>query len=330
MKNDRQVSALNFARGGWEVFPIPAGLKCGYTIEKRGFDNGAPWGKTKSETEVRKYWRRLPKANVGVAMGIGSGIWDLETDTVIGHTNLERDGAVSLAALERAHSKLPATLMFESPSGSVHRLYRHPGGDLRIRSGALDAENYPGIDVKGDGGMSVAPPSRTPKGTYKWINKRRIAAAPAWLLELVVKQDAPYEPDVWDQFAKSVRRPSIEDLTLAVAMLDNPDLSWDPDKSTGHPGWNAIGMAIFEASDGSVEGFRLFDAFSQRSRKYDADYTRKKWRAFRRCPPRTIGAGSVFWLAERNVPHWRERICARDPQVIKLLREFHKLLGEPS
>jgi hypothetical protein len=328
MKNERRDAALEYVRRGWEVFPSPPGTKAGYSKDKHL--TSAPWGKSKSAAVVREYWRRLPNANVGVPMGAGSGIFDIECDTVEGHANLKQDGATSLAELEAKHGKLPATLMFESPSGSVHRLFRHPAGDVRIRSGPLDKESFPGIDIRGDGAMAVAPPSRTRKGVYKWINRRRIAEAPAWLLELVVKQDAPYEPDVWEQFAKSVRRPSIGDLTLAGAMLDNPDLSWDPDKSTGHPGWNAIGMAIFEASGGSVEGFRLFDAFSQRSRKYDADYTLEKWKAFRRCPPRTIGAGSVFWLAERNVPDWRQRICARDPKVIKLLREFHKLLGEPS
>jgi hypothetical protein len=78
-------------------------------------------------------------------------------------------------------------LMFESPSGSTHRLFKHPGGDVRIRTGALDKDKYPGVDIKGDGGMSVAPPSRTHKGVYKWLNKQKIAKAPARLLELVVK-----------------------------------------------------------------------------------------------------------------------------------------------
>jgi Bifunctional DNA primase/polymerase, N-terminal/Primase C terminal 2 (PriCT-2) len=327
-QNPRLDAALEYVRR-WEIFPVPPGLKCGYSVEKRGFDNGKPWGKTTSVKEVCAYWRRLPNANIGIPMGVGSGIFDIECDTVEGHANLAKDGATSLAELEAKHGKLPATLMLESPSGSVHRLYRHPGGDVRIRSGALDKDSYPGIDIKGDGGMSVAPPSRTRKGVYKWINRRRIAAAPQWLLDMVVKPEyAPREPDVWERFANSTRQPSISELTLAVAMIPNPDLPWDPDKTT--PGWNAIGMAIFAATDGKPAGLALFDAFSQRSRKYNTTHTRDKWKAFHKCPPREISAGTIFYLAEEAVPDWKSRILSRDPKAIGLLREFHKLLGEPS
>jgi hypothetical protein len=213
----------------------------------------------------------------------------------------------------------------------VHRLFKHPGGDIRIRSGPLDDENSPGVDIRGDGAMAVAPPSRTRKGTYRWLNRRRIAKAPAWLLDMVIRPaDATREPDVWEQFANSTRQVNISELTLACAMLPNPDIPWDPDKKTGTPGWNGIGMALFDASDGSVEGLRLFDAFSRRSiKKYNAKRTRDKWKAFRKCPPRKITAGTIFFLAEQSQPDWKSRIRSRDPKVIKLLREFHKLMGEP-
>jgi hypothetical protein len=251
-QNPRLDAALEYVRRGWEIFPVPPGTKAGYSIAKRGSDNGAPWGKTKSENEVCKYWRRLARANIGIPMGIGSGIFDIECDTKAGHANLKQDGATSLADLERRHGKLPATLMFTSPSGSVHRLFKHPGGDVRIRSGALDAKNYPGIDCKGDGGMSIAPPSKTSRGIYKWLNKRRIAAAPAWLLAMVRKSaPAAREPDVWSQFANSTRQVSIAELTLATAMIPNNDRPWDSDPET--VGWNAIGMALYAATGGSAD-----------------------------------------------------------------------------
>src|SRR5258708_1186578 len=118
MKNERLDAALDYTqRRHWEIFPAPPGLKCGYSIAERGFNNGKPWGKTSDASEVRKYWARLPRANIGVPMGVGSGIWDLEIDTKAGHSKLKQDGAVSLAALEKKHGRLPATLMFVSPTG---------------------------------------------------------------------------------------------------------------------------------------------------------------------------------------------------------------------
>src|SRR5690349_20509496 len=101
MKNDRLDAALDYVKKRKsEIFPVPPNTKAGYSIQSRGFDNGAPWGKTKSVTEVREYWRRLPRANIGLVMGIGSGIWDLECDTREGHPDLVKDGAESLAELE--------------------------------------------------------------------------------------------------------------------------------------------------------------------------------------------------------------------------------------
>jgi hypothetical protein len=325
MKNDRLDAAIEYVRRGWEIFPCPPGLKCGYSKDRHITDG--PWGCTGDADIVRRYWNDLPRANIGVPMGVGSGIFDIECDTKEGHPNLVKDGIASLAELEAKYGKLPLTLMFESPSGSRHHLFQHPGGDVRIMMGAL----VPGVDCKGDGGMSVVPPSRTRKGVYRWINKRRIACAPQWLLDMVVKQDyAPRKLDVWERFANWAKPKGPVDmatLKLASAMIPNNDISWDPDKKTGNPGWNAIGMALYAATEGSAEGFRLFDAFSQRSRKYDAKTTRDKWKAFRKCPPREIGAGTIFHLAKEAVPDWQERMYY-DRKVIALINEFLVLMGD--
>jgi hypothetical protein len=325
MKNDRRDAALSYVKRGWEIFPSPFGTKAGYSKDKHLTD--APWGKTKNAAHVREYWLDLPRANIGVPMGVGSSIWDLEIDTREGHPDLVKDGAESLAELEAKYGRLPATLMFVSPTGSVHRLFRHPGAGVNIRSGPLDAENYPGIDCKGDRNMSIVPPSRTRKGVYRWLNKRRVATAPKWLLAMVHKQEyVPREPDYFQRFAKHVRPMNMAEFTLAMAMIPNDELSWDPDK-TGNPGWNGIGMAIFAATDGSDEGFKLFNAFSRRARKYNAKTTRDKWKALGKCPPREIGAGTIFHLAKEAVPDWQERMYY-DHKVIALINEFLVLMGD--
>jgi bifunctional DNA primase/polymerase-like protein/primase-like protein len=310
------AAVLGYLERGWEVFPVPPGTKMGYSIKQRGFDNGKPWGKTKNEAEVREYWRRLPRANIGVPMGIASGIFDIEVDTREGHSKLEQDGAVSLAALEEKHGALPPTLMFVSPSGSVHRLFKHPGGDFRVEHST--SKLGAGIDVIGDGFMSVVPPSIKPgKGAYRWINDLPVATAPDWLLELVRKDQS--EPRNFDREPEA----DIAQLTLAMAMIPNADLSWEE--------WNRVGMALFAATGGSVEGFGLFDAWSQRSSKYDAAVTQDKWeKKFGSCPPRKIGAGTIFHKAEMAVPGWEVRLYFNDKKIEALLAEFYVLLGEPS
>jgi hypothetical protein len=105
--------------------------------------------------------------------------------------------------------------------------------------------------------MSIAPPSKTSKGVYRWINRRRIATAPEWLLDIARKP--AYVPRKSD----GERQADIAELTLAMAMIPNDDLPWDPDKNS--PGWNKVGMALYAATAGSTAGLRLFDAWSHRS-----------------------------------------------------------------
>jgi hypothetical protein len=74
--------------------------------------------------------------------------------------------------LEAKHGSLPATLEAESPSGSIHRYYKHPGFKIKNSGSGI----APGVDVRGDGGQVVAPPSVKPgKGAYKWRNDLPIA-----------------------------------------------------------------------------------------------------------------------------------------------------------
>jgi hypothetical protein len=167
--------------------------------------------------------------------------------------------------------------------------------------------------------MSVAPPSKTRKGLYKWLNRRRIATAPAWLLDLVVKPARAPRESTGEPLA------DLASLTLALAMISNNERPWDSDEET--VGWNDIGMALFAATGGSKEGFRLFKAFSRRSTKYNAGNTIKKWEALYGCPPHEIGAGTIFWLADAAVPAWQGRMYY-DASVITLIDEFLALMGD--
>jgi Bifunctional DNA primase/polymerase, N-terminal len=74
-----------------------------------------------------------------------------------------------------------------SPSGSIHRYFKHPAGGIKIKCSS--SEIGPGIDVKGDGGMVLAPPTvRSGVGEYRWLNNNPIAPMPDWLIELTGEQ----------------------------------------------------------------------------------------------------------------------------------------------
>ena len=136
-------------------------------------------------------------------------VFVVETDTADGHGE-GVDGAASLAKLEKEHGPLPATLEAESPSGSVHRYFKHPSFPIKNSGSQVG----PHIDVRGDGGFVVAPPSVKPgKGAYRWRNDLPIADAPQWLLDRIVagKDKPERELSISQQALAKVQPPAEAD-----------------------------------------------------------------------------------------------------------------------
>src|SRR5882672_366529 len=169
------IAALAYATQGWHVFPVPLNTK--KSCKKKKHKDDPNWGMTKDAAEIQNDWRRWPNSGVGIPTGKINGFFVLEIDTKAGHGV---DGAASLHALEVRHGALPSTKQAQSPSGSLHYYFKHPG-DIKIKNSS--SELGPGIDVRGDGGMVVAPPTRRKDGEYIWNNEFAIAEAPVWLIE---------------------------------------------------------------------------------------------------------------------------------------------------
>jgi Bifunctional DNA primase/polymerase, N-terminal len=179
------AAALSWAEDGWCIFPADISLdeETGKFKKKSHksaeYSGGAKWGKTRDPEQVRRDFQRWPEANIGVPTGKDNDIFVVEADTPKGH-NI--DGVNSLRRLEEKHGPLPPTLMAESPSGSLHYYFNWPKG-VEIKNSA--SVIGPGIDVRGEGGMVIGPPSVRSDGCYRWLNDDDIADAPQWLLDLV-------------------------------------------------------------------------------------------------------------------------------------------------
>jgi len=123
---------------------------------------------------VRRWWRRWPGANVGVVTGAVSGLVVLDVDPRHG-------GCDTLAVLEVVNGRLPHTVEALTGGGGQHLYFRHPGLAVASRPVA------PGLDVKGDGGLVVCPPSLHVSGRrYVWEEgcapgEATPAQAPAWV-----------------------------------------------------------------------------------------------------------------------------------------------------
>ena len=68
--------------------------------------------------------------------------------------------------------------------GGIHVFFRYPGStEIRNSAGLLG----PGLDVRGEGGYIVVPPSRT-QGPYEWVDRSPLAEA-SWLIDRLTERD---------------------------------------------------------------------------------------------------------------------------------------------
>ena len=163
------AAALAYAARGWSVFPVRPGRKCSYKSAE--YSSGRAWGMTRNAGEIYRDFTRWPRARVGIGTGAVSRIVVVDVDTVEGHGI---DGSIALRELEARHGSLPQTLQAITPSGSVHHYLRHPGGGIKIRGSA--SELGAGIDIRGDGNMTVAPLtacSRCNQAAVQWRERLR-------------------------------------------------------------------------------------------------------------------------------------------------------------
>lgn len=248
----------------------------------------------------------MAQCHVAIVTGRASGIFVVEAGTVEGH---DVDGLASIKALEAKHGPFPETRMAVSPSGSIHRYFRHPGADTYIKNST--SELAPGVDVRGDGGMVIAPPSIKPGvGEYRWLNDLPVAEPPAWLIEATSKKEVTKSPSraSGEAPAEAKRKfephhdgkaiGDLEEIEAALmAIPNNAGVNWTE--------WNRIGMAVFAATGGCAAGFAMFDRWSQKYPGYDYEATEAKWVALENYPPTAIGAGTLYYLADQASPNWR-------------------------
>jgi len=98
--------------------------------------------------------------NIGIATGPDSGVWVVDIDG--------NEGEATLRQLEAAHCALPATVEGITGGGGRHLFFRWPATKIDIRNSQIRGD-IPSIDVRGEGGYVLVPPSIHPSGRrYAW------------------------------------------------------------------------------------------------------------------------------------------------------------------
>lgn len=170
-------AALAYARKGWPVFP------CDVRGKKPLCDHGLKDATTDEET-IGAWWKLWPNANIGHPTG----------ERIV----LDVDGAegeAALAALGAQHGPLPETLTARTGKGR-HLYFSRNGTQIRNSAGKLG----PHLDIRGEGGYVILPPSIHDSGTrYEWLMRTHPASLPTWITQLLEEhlgtQPGPFERD---------------------------------------------------------------------------------------------------------------------------------------
>jgi hypothetical protein len=163
-------AAIRYARRGFRVLPLRVG-------GKEPLIKDWPNKATTDEAQIREWWRKWPNANIGIATGrYRDGYFCvLDFDP--------RNGGDWYA--DAPKSELPDTWVVHTARGGRHYYYKTAAP---LRNAILEA----GVDLKGEGGYVVAPPSILLDekgeviGEYVWEmgstpKEAEMAEVPSWV-----------------------------------------------------------------------------------------------------------------------------------------------------
>jgi len=169
-------AALEYAARGWQVLPLHGTEGGSCTCGKEDCQSPGKHPRTShglkdacSDPEtVSGWWERWPEANIGIRTGEDSGLLVLDVD--------------SQEAAEGLKGKIPPGALEQTTGRGYHVLFKHPG--FKVKNST--SEIGPDIDVRGDGGYIVAPPSLHANGKrYTWKSEGEPGDAPEWLLDFL-------------------------------------------------------------------------------------------------------------------------------------------------
>jgi hypothetical protein len=200
-RNPLLVAALRHARQGHPILPlhnpVAGECSCGKRECKRigkhpRVAHGVKDAST-DPTQIKRWWKTWPEANIGIAVGPESGLVVVDVD-----------GSAGIRSLRKLlkSKRLPGTLV--ALTGRInkrgrrvgaHLYYALPeGAKIRNSNGALGE----GIEVKASRQYVIAPPSLHESGArYKWVKENAsIWSAPDWLVRRAENVSTQAQDDV--------------------------------------------------------------------------------------------------------------------------------------
>lgn len=265
--SDVLTAALRYAARGWPVFPCNPDTKrplvptvkeqeagwCLIAGERRALKKGEGGLHlaTSDEATIRDWWTRWPKAMIGLPTGEGVGVVVVDLDPRI----VPADAMLKSLARFCGPGAMPPCPLVRTQSGGLHLWFAYPAsGDegaasrrepnekaekIGNRAGlfakapaglpALEETIREHVDIRGQGGYVIVPPSRMSSGKrYEWeqvpfeLGEHPFPPLPARLLDAILRRG---------EFAALSKKPSRADdgssrsgRSAPGALADNPQV----------------------------------------------------------------------------------------------------------
>jgi putative DNA primase/helicase len=218
-------AALGYAARGWPVFPCDPDTKRPLVGAAPGEPKGSGGLKraTVSPEVIAQWWKKFPKAMIGVPTGPAIAALVVDVDAGADEKTGEVFDADDLVARLEAELgvQLPPTLAVATPRGGRHLYFQFPAGvELGNRAGII-----PRVDVRGDGGYVIVPPSTRSDGRkYQFIVQQiKPAIAPEALLDLILRRGRWSRTSESTSETPSINRPKSASKPRPPAATDKGD-----------------------------------------------------------------------------------------------------------
>jgi hypothetical protein len=209
----------------WPLFPVHAvesgqcacwlGSRCRnagkHPITKNGFKAA-----TTDRHVIVQWLDEWIGPNLGIPTGGPAQLVVIDVDPLHG-------GDRTLAELESRFGKLPRTFTVRTGSGGRHLYFSMLRVEPPIRNSA--GLLGPGVDVRGEGGYVVAPPSVTVKGAYSVEVATALVPIPGWVVDLLRSSKLPSKASIGRHWSSIGATPLVLTAHAAPGNLDEAVLN---------------------------------------------------------------------------------------------------------
>lgn len=194
-----------YAELGWSIIPIRENTKKP-TVAWQKYQHERP-----TPEQIREWPRVWPNAGLAVVTGAISGVFVLDVDQIPDLAQNAKEQAKIAKARELVQALETTPTAVARTAKGRHFYFRHPGKPVPTKVRFL-----PGLDVRGDGGYAILPPTHHPDGAlYVWdsIPEDGIADAPEWLMQAILSNESPILESDTDPFGNQTWRSALAGVT---------------------------------------------------------------------------------------------------------------------